>query len=131
MKMIRTITGLMTLCLALLLQSGCSSARVTFYTLDPIVTAEASAPAATIESVAIGPVTLPALLDRPQLVVRTGANRVDILETHRWAESLKSEVPRIIAADLAVMLKPARVSAYPPERRTGCQLPHTYRYPAL
>jgi hypothetical protein len=113
MKMLRTITGLMTLCLALLLQSGCSSARVTFYTLDPIVTAEASAPAATIESVAIGPVTLPALLDRPQLVVRTGANRVDILETHRWAESLKSEVPRIIAADLAVMLKPARVSAYP------------------
>ena len=113
MKMIRSLSGLMTLCLALLLLSGCSSPRVTFYTLDPIVTAESFSPAATIESVAIGPVTLPALLDRPQLVVRTGANRVDILETHRWAESLKSEIPRIIAADLAVMLKPARVSAYP------------------
>jgi uncharacterized lipoprotein YmbA len=38
---------------------------------------------------------------------------VDILETHRWAESLKSEIPRIIAADLDVLLKPARVSTYP------------------
>jgi uncharacterized lipoprotein YmbA len=63
--------------------------------------------------VAIGRITLPDLLDRPQLVVRTAANRVDILESHRWAESPKSEIPRIIAADLAILLKPARVSTYP------------------
>jgi uncharacterized lipoprotein YmbA len=63
--------------------------------------------------VAIGPVTLPDVLDRPQLVVRTAANRVDILEFHRWAESLKSEIPRIIAADLDLLLKPVRVSVYP------------------
>jgi uncharacterized lipoprotein YmbA len=63
--------------------------------------------------VAFGPVTLPDVLDRPQLVVRTAANRVDVLEFHRWAESLKSEIPRIIAADLDLLLKPARVSTYP------------------
>jgi uncharacterized lipoprotein YmbA len=45
--------------------------------------------------------------------VRTAANRVDVLEFHRWAESLKSEIPRIIAADLDLLLKPARVSTYP------------------
>lgn len=64
-------------------------------------------------TVAIGPVTLPDILSRPQLVVQTGANRVEILETHRWAESLKSEIPRIIAQDLAILLNPARVTAYP------------------
>jgi uncharacterized lipoprotein YmbA len=52
--------------------------------------------------------------DKNQIVVvRTAANRVDILETHCLAESPKSEIPRIIAADLGILLKPARVSTYP------------------
>src|SRR6185369_10877151 len=100
------------LCLAVALLAGCSSSpRVTFYTLNVAATNEAPAP--PLNSVAIGPITLPDLLDRPQLVVRTAANQVDILETHRWAESLKSGIPRTIAADLAILLKPARVSSYP------------------
>lgn len=112
MKLHCSITGMTTLCLAVALLAGCSrSPRVTFYTLNVAATNEAPAP--PINSVAIGPITLPDLLDRPQLVVRTSANQVDILETHRWAESLKSEIPRIIAADLGILLKPARVSIYP------------------
>jgi uncharacterized protein len=111
MTMRRSMNSMMTLCLALSLLAGCSSPRVTYYTLN--VAATPDAPVSSIDSVAIGPVTLPDLLNRPQLVVRTGANRVDILETHRWAESLKSEIPRIISEDLAVLLKPARVSVYP------------------
>jgi hypothetical protein len=62
--------------------------------------------------VVIGPVTLPDLLDRPQFVVSLDANRVDILEMQRWAAPLKSEIPRIIAENLAALLKPTRVSAY-------------------
>src|SRR5512137_2148110 len=108
MMMHRPITVMMTLCMALSLLSGCSSPRVTFYTLNAAATPVAAGP--VIGSVAIGPVTLPDLLNRPQLVVRTGVNRVDILETHRWAESLRSEIPRIIAEDLALLLKPTRVS---------------------
>jgi uncharacterized lipoprotein YmbA len=110
--MLRSLTGMTTLCLAVVLLAGCSmSPRVSFYTLNVAATPEAAAP--PLGSVAIGPITLPEVLDRPQLVVRTAANRVDILEFHRWAESLKSEIPRIVAADLAVLLNPARVSAYP------------------
>jgi uncharacterized lipoprotein YmbA len=112
MKMRCSITGMTTLCLAVALLAGCSSSpRVTFYTLNIAATNEAPAP--SLNSVAIGPITLPDLLDRPQLVVRTSTNRVDILETHRWAESPKSEIPRIIAADLGILLEPARVSTYP------------------
>jgi len=111
-KIYRAITGMTTLCLAVALLAGCSSSpKATFYTLN--VAAINETPAAALGSVAIGPITLPDLLDRPQLVVRTSANRVDILETHRWAESLKSEIPRTIAADLGVLLKPARVSSDP------------------
>jgi len=111
MMMLRALTSLAVFCLAVVVLAGCSSPRVAFYTLNASATPEAAAEA--LGPVALGPVTLPDVLDRPQLVVRTGANRVEILETHRWAESLKSEIPRIIALNLAVLLKPARVSAYP------------------
>lgn len=114
MIMRRIITGLMTLCLSAVLLVGCSrSPRVTFYTLNPVGAPEAALPAELIDSVNIGPVVLPELYDQPQLVVRLDANRVDILEVHRWAAPLKSEIPRIIAEDLARLLKPARVAAYP------------------
>lgn len=87
------------------------SPGVTFYTLTAM-TPEATAPTTAPHAVAVGPVTLPELIDRPQLVIRVAANRVEILETHRWAESLQSEIPRVLAENLARLLRPARVSAY-------------------
>jgi uncharacterized lipoprotein YmbA len=95
-----------------LIAAGCGrSPGVTFYTLNAMAP-EATAPTTTPHAVAVGPVTLPELIDRPQMVMRVSANRVDILETHRWAESLKSEIPRLLAENLARLLRPARVSAY-------------------
>lgn len=113
MTMHRIATTLMPFCLTLLLLAGCSSPRVTFYTLSPAVTSETTAAAVTLDSVIIGPVVLPDLYDQPQLVVRVDANRVEILEMQRWAAPLKSEIPRILAENLAILLKPARVSTYP------------------
>jgi uncharacterized protein len=52
------------------------------------------------------------VVDRPQLVVQVAANRVDILESHRWAEPLKSEMPSLIAQNLGRMLGSDRVSSY-------------------
>ena len=97
--------------LAAALLAGCSSPRTNFYTLSAVAAPDTAAPA--IEPVTVGAVSLPALLDRPQLVVRTSANRVDFLESHRWAEPLKSELPRVIADDLTRLLNQSRVSAYP------------------
>lgn len=97
-----------------LLASGCSrSPRVNFYTLT--ATAPASAPgAARLEkSIAVGAVTLPEFVDRPQFVLVDGNNRVEILETYRWAESLKNAIPRVLADDLSRQLGTDRVSAYP------------------
>ena len=99
------------LCLTLALLAGCSrTPRVAFYTLNATATPEAAAEA--LESVVVGQVTIPDLLDRPQFVVNLDANRVDFLEMRRWATPLKSEIPRVIAENLAALLKPTRVSAY-------------------
>ena len=110
--MIRSlIVGMLAVCLAVAL-AGCSrSPRVTFYTLEPGPQVES--PVDTVApTVVVGPVTLPEVVDRPQLVVRVADNRVDILETHRWAEPLKSEIPRLIAENLGRLLGSSRVSSY-------------------
>ena len=64
-------------------------------------------------SIAVGPITLPEVVDRPQFVLRAGPNEVTVVELHRWAGSLKSEIPRIIADNLAADLNVKRVAAYP------------------
>jgi uncharacterized lipoprotein YmbA len=84
-----------------------------FYTLAPapdtVTTPAASAQPRT--SVAIGPVRVPDALDRPQMVVREGPNRVEILEQQRWAGSLRSEIGRALVDGVGARLPDAQVSA--------------------
>jgi uncharacterized lipoprotein YmbA len=61
----------------------------------------------------VGPITLPEVVDRPQFVLRAGPNEVTIVELHRWAGPLKSEISRSIADNLAADLNVKRVAAYP------------------
>lgn len=86
-------TAMTALCLAVALLTGCSSSpRVIFYTLNVAATNETSAP--PLNSVAIGPITLPDLLDRPQLVVRTSANRVGVTPTFMQCGAVCKKPPQ-------------------------------------
>jgi len=97
----------------LLVLAGCGrSPQTNFYTLTPLVS-EATAPRLAGPSIAIAAVTLPELVDRPQLVVPDAGTRVTILETHRWAEPLKSAIPRLLAENISRLLNSDRVAAYP------------------
>ena len=64
-------------------------------------------------SIAVGAARVPEMYDRPQLVVRASDNRVRLLEQERWAEPLKSGIPRVVAADLGRWLGTSHTSAYP------------------
>ncbi|UFS70802.1 PqiC family protein [Geomonas sp. RF6] len=100
-------------CLALLV-AGCSrSPQVTFYTLLPAASGEAVPATEAPVSVSVGPITVPEVVDRPQLVVRESESRVKIAETHRWAEPLKREIPRVLAQNLGSLLGTEQVSSYP------------------
>lgn len=86
------------------LLTGCGSTPMErFYTLNapPPVQGQTTQ---TSYSVMLGPVGLPEMVDRPQLVVRTSANRVTVLEQQRWAESLKTAIPRVLATNLGAQL---------------------------
>lgn len=102
--------------LTLFAMAGCgSSPKETYYTLSSAASMNGSAPAdgASTYSVAVGPITLPEVVDRPQLVLRVGPNEVTFVELHRWAGPLRSEIPRIIADNLAGYLNIKQVAAYP------------------
>lgn len=97
----------------LLVLAGCGrSPQTTFYTLTPLV-AEGAAHAIAGASISIAGVTLPELIDRPQLVVPDAGVRVTILEGQRWAEPLKSAIPRLLAENISRLTGLERVSAYP------------------
>jgi uncharacterized lipoprotein YmbA len=96
--------------LAMLLAGCASPPKERFYVLSPSGTA---APAASGLSyrVVVGPVTVPAAVDRPQIVLRAGPNRVTLQEQARWAEPLKESIPRVIAGNLAVLLGDTQAAA--------------------
>ena len=50
--------------------------------------------------VALAAIAIPALIDRPQLVVRTSAHELQVLENHRWAEPLASDLTRTLVGEL-------------------------------
>src|SRR5262249_19390253 len=92
------------------LAAGCSSAPVHYYTLSATATA-ASATAKL--AVAVGPVSVPAAVDRPQIVVSTSANAVTVDEFNLWASPLQDNIARVVAENLAAMLGTPRVTLFP------------------
>ena len=106
---------LILLALALLI-SGCGrSSPVTYYQLSAI---DADRPAAATGAIGdavigLGPVRLPELLDRPQIVIRTGSNRLQLADDRRWAESLAENISRVLKENLAARLDSERILYYP------------------
>jgi uncharacterized lipoprotein YmbA len=83
--------------------AGCGgSAPSRFYTLDS--TAVSDGASATVGSVMVGPVSIPASVDRSQFVVQVAPNRVQVEEFNRWASPLNDSIARAIAGDLVTQL---------------------------
>jgi uncharacterized lipoprotein YmbA len=105
---------LVTLLVCALLFSACTgkSPKADFYSLGAIHT---SGPADALSreiTVAVGPVSIPAELDRKQIVTRDAGNRVKLAELHRWAGPLQDNITFVLAANLAALLKTERVAPY-------------------
>jgi hypothetical protein len=64
-------------------------------------------------SLGIGPIKLPAYLDREGIVTRKSENRIEISEIDRWAEPLREEVSQVLSQNLAALLRTDRILTYP------------------
>lgn len=107
---------LSTLAIVCLLGACASTPVARFYTLTDqlpqALDARHGAP-----SLVITRVTLPELIDRPQIVLRGPGKQVSIDELQRWAEPLRQSIPRQLAAELGQMLHSSQVSALPLDHR--------------
>jgi len=92
------------------LLAGCASPDARFYTLRAT-----TAPAAlSVDvSVAVGPVSVPAAVDRAQIVVSAGPNQVRVDEFNRWVSPLQDIIARVVAENLVAMLGTTRVTLFP------------------
>ena len=100
----------------LALMAGCgTSPPVRYYTLNAVeAPAAAGAPGKVELMVTVGPVSVPDAVDRSQIVLRVGANRVERSEFNRWGEALKLAIPRVVAASLAREFTSAQIFVYSP-----------------
>jgi len=63
--------------------------------------------------IGIGPLSLPALLDRKGIVTRAENNSVQIAEFDQWAAPLKDNVITVLSKNVATLQPNAIVRAYP------------------
>ena len=97
------------LCVVVALAAACASTPSRFYTLSR--TPAPGAPPSTL-SVIVGPVTIPAVVDLPQIVVSTSPNQVTLDEYNRWASPLANNISRVVAENLVDLLGTPRVSLF-------------------
>jgi len=109
----RRIVRLCALCALAALAAGCSTPTSRLYTLSraPAPAAPAAVPMPNV-TVVVGPVSIPAIVDLPQIVVSTGANSVTLDEFNRWASPLQSNISRVVAENLVTLLGTPRVSQF-------------------
>jgi hypothetical protein len=72
-------------------------------------------------SVAVGPVSIPALVDRPQFVLSAGPNEVRVDEFQRWAGPLADDIGRVVAENLVLLLGSPRVMLFPQQAAEDVQ----------
>ena len=104
----RVVTA--TALLAVMCLTACAgkSPRVDFYTLS-VADSPASSPGTATSCsntvIAVGPINWPRYLDQPRIVTRTGPNRLDFNEFHRWAGSLEDGFERALRKNLSGLLQ--------------------------
>lgn len=104
------------LALAALLAACAGDSPTRFYTLSGLpetVIGETVTQAGDELTVGVDRVVLPGYLQRPQIVTRTGANRMMLAEFDIWIEPLEPMVTRRLAENLSILLASDRVLILP------------------
>jgi len=108
----KKLSTVMILCALGWLMVACASTSPTpqLFTLSPLAK---PASETSILTVTVGPVSLPAAVDRPQLVLSVAPNQVTVDEFNRWASPLKVDIARVVAENLSALLGSPYVSVFP------------------
>lgn len=99
---------LMILTLVVFLLHGCGiSEPIRYYQLSSLPVSDnqlAAEGGSGKTTIGIGPVDIPAYVDRLQLVTLSAPNVVDLAEYDRWAEPVQTDVKRVLVENLSQLL---------------------------
>ena len=97
--------------------AGCaSSPPSSFYKLNALTEPNQNLQGQVDESclsLGIGPVTIPAYLDRSQIVTLLSQNKLQLADFHQWSEPLKDSVARVLSENLSKLLCTEYVVTFP------------------
>jgi uncharacterized protein len=100
--------------LLLFLLTACTADRpVRFYTLPDSRAPGTQSPGPVVSeaAVAVGPVTLPDYVNRPEIVTRAASGEVYIAESDRWAGPLEDDITRVLTEDVSAGLRSMNIAA--------------------
>jgi uncharacterized lipoprotein YmbA len=63
--------------------------------------------------IGVGPLQIPRLLNRPQIVSRKNSNEINMAELHQWGGSYREELIQVMTDNLSALLKTDRIEQYP------------------
>jgi uncharacterized protein len=90
--------------------AGCANAPSRFYTLSPSSAANPNALPSKL-AIVVGPVSIPATVDMPQIVVTKSLNQLSPDQFNLWASPLRSNIAQVVCANLAALLETSNVSS--------------------
>jgi len=86
-----------------------------FYSLNSLALSSPPAPSNSNSKkrIGIGPLSIPRLLNRPQIITRKNNTEIDMAEMHQWGGSYKEELMQVMVDNLAALLKTENIEEYP------------------
>jgi len=94
-----------------LVLGGCAtSPPARYYTLAPLQPPAVKAASVPTFTVAVGPVIMPDLLQRPQIATRTNDQQISFSDSHKWAGTLADETKRVLVVNLNGLLAGKRAA---------------------
>jgi len=92
--------------------TGCSTPASRLYRIEPM-TASASTAVDEDLTIGVGPIILPAHLERKEIVTYDKRYRVNPAEFDRWAESLDENITSALVENLSILIPSDQVIGYP------------------
>ena len=102
-----------TMVVGVLMLSACGrTPPAKFYTLQPVEQSSTGKSLPPNVALAVGPVAIPAALDRAEIVTRDAGNVLSFSEYHRWAGPLEADIASVMAQNIATLLESDRVTPF-------------------
>ena len=97
---------------------GSQTPATRFYVLNSLYSAEninPPKPVVVLEdaTVGVGPIKLSQVLDRPQIILRTSQNQIQVADLDRWAAPLTENITTVLVDNFSALLSTGNILKFP------------------